>query len=89
MGAWLDAIGLRRLDQTVEISTGIGTGDGVAEEVIFAANDERPDRVLGQVFVDPEASILDVDDELRPLLVGVVQSRQKCRFRPSFSSGNA
>ncbi|MEO1035113.1 MAG: hypothetical protein AAFX44_06085 [Pseudomonadota bacterium] len=41
----------------------------------------RPDRVLGQVVVDPEATVLDEDDELRPLLVGVVHRLAQRRAR--------
>ena len=68
----LDAVGFRGLDQAVEIRAGVDAGDGLAEEIVFPANDERPDRVLGQVVVDPKPTILDLYSQLRPLLVGVV-----------------
>ena len=32
-------------------SAGIGTGDGVAEQKILAANDKGPDRVLDEIII--------------------------------------
>ena len=77
----LDLVGLCRLEQAVEVGAGIGAGHGVAEESVLAADDERPDRILGQIVVDSEPSVLDVNDELRPLLVGEVHRLAERRAR--------
>ena len=45
----LDAIGICRLDQAVQIGAGIGTGNRIATEPVFAADDEWPNIYSGSV----------------------------------------
>ena len=52
VGGGLEAVGLGGLDEAVEVRAGLGAADGVGEESVLAADDERPDRVLDEVGVE-------------------------------------
>lgn len=59
----LDAIGLGRFDQTVQIRRGVGAAHTVAEQVILAAHDEWPYRVLDKVIVDSQITVVQIHDQ--------------------------
>jgi hypothetical protein len=65
------AVGLGGFDQRVESGRGGGTGGGVGEQPVAAADDKGPDRALAGVVIDPKAPVVEVADELRPLVVQV------------------
>lgn len=48
-----DPVRLGRLQHRVDDSAGVGAGHRVAEQPCLAADDERPDRVLGAVMPSP------------------------------------
>ena len=39
---------------------GIGTTDGVTEQAAPPDDHERPDRILGEIVVDPEPAVTDI-----------------------------
>ena len=68
---WLQAICLRRLYQAVDDCRCVRTVGRAREEPVLAPDDERSDRVLCDVVVDPEYSAVGVSLESRPLVQGV------------------
>lgn len=81
----LDGARLRRLDQSIQAGTRIGTGRRIGKQLVLAPDYERLDRALGSVVVDRRLTMLDVARELRPLLarVGDRLAQQALRRYPN------
>jgi hypothetical protein len=55
----LDALGLCRFEERVEIGAGLGATDGVSEEPVAPPDDERTDSVLADVVVDRALAVVE------------------------------
>ena len=51
IGVGVDAVGLAGFDERIEVGAGVGTGDGVGEQPVAAADDEGADGVFAEVVV--------------------------------------
>ncbi len=72
VGVGLLAIGFGGFDQTIDLCAGRGAFGCVAEQPVFAADDERADGVLGAVVVDGQVSAFDVALQAAPVVGQVV-----------------
>ena len=59
IGPGLQAVGLRVFDQAVEQCTGLRAPRAAGEEPVFAADYKGPDRVLGDVVVQFQATVVE------------------------------
>ncbi|MDB5773395.1 MAG: Mobile element protein [Burkholderia sp.] len=69
----LDTVGLRRLNERVQICTGVRTGDGVAEQPVAAPDHKWANGVFTRVVVDRVEAAVDEADQLWPLSCEVMQ----------------
>ncbi len=69
------AIGLGRLNQTVDLCASGGALGCGAELPVLAPDDERPDGVFGAVVVDRQVAVLDVANQRGGAPIGLRQLR--------------
>jgi hypothetical protein len=73
IGVRLNAIGLGRFHQRVEIGTGLVAGNAVAEQPHLSAHAERADGVLDRISIDAVAAIVALANEPVPVVIQVRQ----------------
>ena len=59
---------LSRLDQAVDHRAGLGAQRGIGKQEVLAADHERLDAALGPVVAQLQPAILQITDQIRPLL---------------------
>ncbi len=65
---------LGRLDQAVDHRAGLGAQRGIGKQEVLAANHEGLDAALGPVVAQLQPSVLQIANQIRPLLFEVMQS---------------
>lgn len=66
-----ELVGLGRLDQAVETGTGPGAFGVAGEQPVLPTDHKRADGIFRQVIVRPEAAIVKVMTQSRPLPQGI------------------
>jgi hypothetical protein len=62
------AISLGGLDQAVQKGTGFGPAGMTGEQPVLAAHDEGMNCISHQVVIRPQAAVLKIGDQPRPLV---------------------
>src|SRR5215210_3500390 len=69
----IKAVELGRLDEGVDGRGALAAGIGAGEQVVLAAEGERPDGAFGGVVVDLQAPVVEVAGERGPAREGIAQ----------------
>jgi hypothetical protein len=69
------AIGLGRLDQTVQVGAWFDAFHAVTEKPVFPANGKGSDRILSQVVVNRDKSVIQVADQSRSFFMQIIEGQ--------------
>src|SRR3954451_11827583 len=77
VGFRIEAVELCGLDQRVDGSGSLAAGVRAGEQIVLAAQSERPDGAFGGVVVDLQSTVVEVAGERRPACKRIADGRRE------------